>query len=279
MFIGLDGPRQTTFIPEIKLGARGGIAFDLFVRLRDGAHHSGHWGGVLADPGFILAHALSTIVSKTGKIQVQDWTPSKIPEPVRQACARLLFEDLPNLPKTDQNWGEPGLTKAEKIFAWTSVVILTCQTGDPDRPTNTVQPEARARMQVRHTVDVSGDEIIPALRRHLDDRGFQTVTIEPVKDRDILLAARTEPDEPWVRVIAESIERTTGRVPNIVPNSSGGNPSKFFMDALGVPVIWIPNSYAGCSQHAPNEHALASLLREGLGSMTGILWDVGAEVR
>lgn len=279
VFIGLDGLRQTTSVPEIRLGARGAVAFDLIVKLREGAHHSGHWGGILADPGFILAHALSTIVSKTGQIQVQDWTPAEIPEPVRQACAGLLFEDLRNLPKSDQNWGEPGLSQAEKIFAWTSVVILAYRTGDPSGPTNSLQPEATARIQVRHTVDVSGDNIIPALRRHLDDRGFQIVAIEPIKDRDMFLAARTEPDEPWVGVIAQSIKRTTGRVPNIVPNSSGGNPSKLFMDTLGVPVIWIPNSYAGCSQHAANEHALAPLLREGLGIMAGILWDIGADVR
>jgi len=275
VFIGFDGPRQTTTVPEIRLGARGGIAFDLTVKLREGAHHSGHWGGVLADPAFILAHALSTIVSKTGKIQVQGWTPSKIPDSNRQARAGLILDDLPNLHKSDQDWGEPGLTTAEKIFAWTSVVVLACRSGDPDRPTNAVQPEATARIQVRHTVDVSGDNIIPALRRHLDDRGFQSVVIVPVKDPDMFLAARTASDEPWVRVIAESIERTTGRVPNVVPNSSGGNPSKIFMDALGVPVIWIPNSYGGCSQHAPNEHALASLLREGLGMIAGILWDIG----
>ena len=51
------------------------------------------------------------------------------------------------------------------------------------------------------------------------------------------------------------------------------------MDALGVPVIWIPNSYAGCNQHAPNEHALAHLLREGLGLMAGLWWDIGAGIR
>ena len=63
VFIALDGPRQTTFMPEMSLGARGGVAFDLVVDCREGEHHSGHWGGVLDDPGFVLAHALSSIVT------------------------------------------------------------------------------------------------------------------------------------------------------------------------------------------------------------------------
>jgi hypothetical protein len=49
-----------------------------------------------------------------------------------------------------------------------------------------------------------------------------------------------------------------------------------FIEELGMPVLWIPNSYAGCNQHGPDEHALAPLLREGLRLMAGIWWDIGA---
>jgi hypothetical protein len=66
VFIGLDGPRKNKAIPELSLGARGGLTFDLVLDLREGSHHSGHWGGVLADPGFIMAHALASIVSQDG---------------------------------------------------------------------------------------------------------------------------------------------------------------------------------------------------------------------
>ena len=63
VFIALDGPRQSTSVPDITLGTRGGIALDLVVELREGSHHSGHWGGLLADPAVILAHAIANIVS------------------------------------------------------------------------------------------------------------------------------------------------------------------------------------------------------------------------
>jgi hypothetical protein len=38
-----------------------------------------------------------------------------------------------------------------------------------------------------------------------------------------------------------------------------------FAEILGLPMIWIPHSYPGCSQHAPNEHLLAPLAREACG--------------
>ncbi|HWX47306.1 MAG TPA: M20/M25/M40 family metallo-hydrolase [Roseomonas sp.] len=275
VFIGLDGPRETQTVPDLKLGARGIVAFDLVLKLREHAHHSGHWGGVLADPGFILAQALSSIVDRRGRIQVEGWLPKHVPDSVRRACQALQFPRIPGTPEPDPDWGEPGLSKAEKVFAWTSVIVLASLTGHPDNPTNAVQPEARARLQVRHTADVKGADIIPALRRHLDAHGFEKIAIVPAMEDDVFSASRTDPDHPWVRAVAASVERTYGRAPNILPNSSGSNPSEIFVDELGTPVIWIPNSYAGCNQHGPDEHALAPLLRDGLGIIAGIWWDIG----
>jgi hypothetical protein len=55
----------------------------------------------------------------------------------------------------------------------------------------------------------------------------------------------------------------------------GSLPNDSFADVLGLRTIWIPHSYAGCSQHAPDEHLLAPIAREGLGAMAGLFWDLG----
>ena len=78
-----------------------------------------------------------------------------------------------------------------------------------------------------------------------------------------------------MRFTAESIARTTGAPPHLVPNSAGGLPSHTFAHLFGVPTIWIPHSYTGCCQHGPNEHVLAPIVREGLQIMTGLFWDLG----
>ena len=116
VFIALDGPRQSMSVPDITLGTRGGIAIDLVVELREGSHHSGHWGGLLADPGVILAHAIANIVSQDGRILAPGWTPAVIPSSVRQASHDVVIEDLPGTPVPDQGWGEPGLSRSERIY-------------------------------------------------------------------------------------------------------------------------------------------------------------------
>jgi len=275
VFIGLDGPRKNKAIPELSLGARGGLTFDLALDLREGSHHSGHWGGVLADPGFIMAHALASIVSQDGRILVPGWRPETVPDSVRRACATVEFEESPDLPQADPAWGEPGMSKAERIFAWTSVIVLASVTGEPRAPTNAVAGSARARLQVRHTIDLAADEIVPNLRRHLDANGFAAIEIVPVTDQDPFAASRTDPDDPWVRLVVESLTRTAGRGPNVVPNGAGSNPSEIFKQELGVPIMWLPQSYAGCGQHGPDEHALAPLYRDGLRLVAGVWWDIG----
>jgi len=44
---------------------------------------------------------------------------------------------------------------------------------------------------------------------------------------------------------------------------------------LGLPTVWVPHSYASCSQHAPNEHLLAPVARDALRLMAGLMWDLG----
>ena len=66
VFIGSDGPRLSAERPTIFLGCRGGLRIHLDVELRDGGHHSGNWGGVLANPATILANAISSLVDAPG---------------------------------------------------------------------------------------------------------------------------------------------------------------------------------------------------------------------
>ncbi|KAG1252988.1 hypothetical protein G6F65_017674 [Rhizopus arrhizus] len=88
-------------------------------------------------------------------------------------------------------------------------------------------------------------------------------------------ATRLSPDNAWVRWAAASLERTTGKRPALLPNLGGSLPNDIFADQLGLPTLWVPHSYPACAQHAPNEHLLGSVAREGLAIMAGLFWDLG----
>ena len=162
------------------------------------------------------------------------------------------------IPAIDPNWGEPGLTPAEKVFAWCSFEMLAMTAGNPESPVNAMPPRAWARCQMRFVVGIDPDGILPALRRHLDRHGFPMVQIAPGAATRSFTATRLDPDHPWAQWAAASIERTTGKKPAILPNLGGSLPNDIFADVLGLPTIWVPHSYPGCSQHAPERARAAA---------------------
>ena len=276
VFIASDGPRLSPTRPTIFLGSRGTLNFDLTVDLRPGAHHSGNWGGLIADPGIILNHAIASITDAHGSICVAEWRPVGIPDAVRQALADCdpSGGDDASAPTIDANWGEPGLTPAERVFGWSSFAVLAMKVGNPDFPVNAIAGRAWARCQLRFVVGIDPHDIIPALQRHLQREQFSQVQVTPARD-EVMNATRLDPDSPWVRFSVQSITRTTGGKPAILPNLGGSLPNEVFAETLGLPTVWIPHSYAACSQHAPNEHMLAPIAREGLQIMAGLFWDLG----
>ncbi|MFL6792614.1 MAG: M20/M25/M40 family metallo-hydrolase, partial [Bradyrhizobium sp.] len=77
LFLASDGPRLSADRPTIFLGCRGGIRIHLDVNLREGGHHSGNWGGVLANPATILANAISILVDGNGRLQLEELKPPR----------------------------------------------------------------------------------------------------------------------------------------------------------------------------------------------------------
>ena len=274
VLIASDGPRLQPEVPTVFMGSRGGVTFDLELTLREGAHHSGNWGGLLADPAMVLAHALASITDKRGQIQIPEWRPDSLTDEVRAALDGLPVTGGDG-PAVDEDWGEKSLTPAERVYGWNSFAVLAMTSGVPDAPVNAISASARATCQLRYVVGTDPTDIIPALRRHLDAQGFEAIRIVP-HDRGFFAATRLDPSHPWVQFVTASIERTTGQPPHVLPNLAGSLPNDSFVDILGLPTVWVPHSYRGCSQHAPNEHVLKSLSRDALRVMAGVFWDVGA---
>ena len=244
------------------------------VDLRKAAHHSGNWGGLLAEPGAILAHAIASIVDRSGRIRVSEWRQKTLTNSVRMALADCEIDGGAEGPAIDADWGEPGLTPAERVYGWNSFSVLAMKTGNPERPVNAIPPAASAHCQLRFVVGTDPMDVVPALRRHLYREGFPEVAVAMTPGQHCR-ATRLDPDHPWVRWAARSIAETTGKKPAILPNLGGTVPNDIFADIAGVPTIWVPHSYPSCSQHAPDEHMLGSVAREGLTMMAGLFWDLG----
>ena len=274
VLIASDGPRLARERPTVFLGTRGTANFDLTLTLREGGHHSGNWGGLLRNPGVVLANAIASMVDKDGRILVDGLRPPPIPANVRAALADVQFGGDTGDPEIDPGWGEPGLSPAERVIAWNTLETLAYRTGNPDFPVNAIPPSAKATMHVRFVVGTDVSDIPGVIRRHLHAHGFHGIE---VGETTVMHATRLDPDNAWVRFTLASIQASTGKRPTLLPNLGGSLPNDVFADILGLPTVWIPHSYAACQQHAPDEHLLAPVAREALTLMAGLWWDLGEQ--
>jgi len=274
VLIASDGPRLRRERPTVFLGSRGVANFDLKLVLREGAHHSGNWGGLLRNPGTVLANAIASMVDGRGVILVDALRPPPIPANVKAALQDLQFGGDEGDPAVDADWGEPGLSPAERVIAWNTLEVLAYRTGNPDFPVNAIPPMAHATMHMRYVVGTDVSQLRRHVQAHLARHGYADIE---VGEATVMAATRLDPDNAWVRFALASIQRSTGVAPALLPNLGGSLPNDVFADILGLPTVWVPHSYAACSQHAPDEHLLAPVVRQALALMAGLYWDLGEQ--
>ncbi len=273
LFLASDGPRLAAGKPTLFLGSRGAFNFNLTVDLREGGHHSGNWGGLLANPGTILASAIASLVDARGRIVIDALRPPAIPASVRAALADVEPGE-PAGPAIDRDWGEPGLRLPSVSLRGTA---SRCWHSGPAIP---IIRSMRFRRARRQTCNCALSSVATPVISFPRCASTSIATALPKSDvaparMEIMHATRLDPEHPWARRVAASIAQTTGAQPAILPNFGGALPNDCFADILGLPTVWVPHSYPACSQHAPNEHMLASVAREGLAMMTGLFWDLG----
>src|SRR6202047_3369125 len=116
LFLASDGPRLFADRPTLFLGCRGGIRIHLNVNFREGSHHSGNWGGVLANPATILASAIASLVDSRGRLQLDQLKPPPLTNRIRAALADVKIEPMPDEPALSENWGEEGFSAAERLY-------------------------------------------------------------------------------------------------------------------------------------------------------------------
>ncbi len=274
VLIASDGPRVAPDVPTVFLGSRGAMSFTLTVDLRNEAHHSGNWGGFIADPAIVLANAIAAISGPDGRINVPAWRPAEPDPALRLALDGCPFDAGDSGDQPDDWWGEPGLTVWERTALWPSFSVLAFDHGNPDNPVNAIHPSSTAYCGLRYPDTIDPEIILPSLQQFLDERGLNRVRVS-LEPSTHLRATCGQPDGRWPRFVSESIQRTLGRAPQVLPSNGGSLPNDVFTDLLGVDTVWIPHSYNSCCQHAPDEHILKDVVDEALKLMAGIWWDLG----
>ena len=199
VLIASDGPRLRAAQPTLFLGSRGAFNFDLTVDLRERrtslrqlgrpARQSRH------DP-----RACDRVDGRRARTHPRRGTAAAA-DP-RRRCARHLPTSSPAspaAPRSTTDWGEPGLTPAERVFAWNTLEVLAFVTGNPAHPVNAIPPRASAHMQLRFVVGCDPTSFVPAVRAPSRRARLRHRRASPHRASPVMHATRLDPAHPWVR--------------------------------------------------------------------------------
>ena len=272
LFLASDGPRLNAQSPTIFLGSRGVYQFRLRCETGNGARHSGNWGGVMTNPAIRLQHALATLVSANGKLLAEC-----LKAPAPQGLTAEMMRELPvggnaGDPELNPNWGEAHLSVGERLFGSNTLEVIALGAGNITKPVGAIPNSAEAVCHLRLVPGTDLDNLVSNLLEHFAAHDFLDIDVIYEGGYN---ATRLDPTHPWVDFVKTSMERSLNQPITVLPNLGGTIPNHCFADVLGLPTVWMPHSYPSCQQHAPDEHLLASVAKQGLAAAAGLFWDLG----
>jgi acetylornithine deacetylase/succinyl-diaminopimelate desuccinylase-like protein len=244
--------------PIQHLGLRGICYVELSVTTAQIDAHSGLGGSIFPNAAWRLIWALNSLKGKDEHIRIRGHYDNILPPTERD---RQLMELLPETSdEYKTRYGVDhfinGLTdgvdlRIAEVFQPTCT-ICGLTSGYQGPGSKTVLPaQAFAKVDFRLVPNQVPEQILEQLRAHLDREGFQDVEIKYLGGGP---AARTDPDDPFIKIVLDTAYPIYGVEMKIVPLSGGSGPNYPFVHDLGLPVATAGLGYPDSRVHAPNEN-------------------------
>jgi acetylornithine deacetylase/succinyl-diaminopimelate desuccinylase-like protein len=254
-------------VPIQFLGLRGICYVELSVETAKIDVHSGLGGSIFPNAAWRLAWALNSLKGPDERILIPGHYDNVKPPSERDI---QLMEALPDQSQEYQDRYGVGeflkgikggleLHKAEVFEPTCTICGLT--SGYQGEGGKTVLPaRASAKVDFRLVPDQTPEQVLEGLRAHLDAEGFTDVEITYIGGE---APARTDPDDPFVKLVVDTAQPVYGHPMQIVPMSGGSGPNHVFIESLDIPIATAGIGYPGAQVHAPNENIRLDLFIKG----------------
>ncbi len=254
-------------VPVQYLGLRGICYVELSVETASQDVHSGLGGSIFPNAAWRLVWALNSLKGPDEHIQLPGHYDTVRPPSARD---RELMDALPETADEYHNrYGVQSFLKGlsggvdlrlEEVFQPTCT-ICGLTSGYQGAGSKTVLPaRASAKVDFRLVPDQTPEQVLKALRTYLDAQGFSDIKINFLGGE---APARTDPDDPFVKLVVDTALPVYGAAMQIIPMSGGSGPNHAFIHHLKLPVATAGVGYPGTQAHAPNENIRLDLYLKG----------------
>ena len=262
-------------LPMQYLGLRGICYVELSVETANQDVHSGLGGSIFPNAAWRLVWALSTLKGPDERIRIPGFYDTVRPPSRRDV---ELMEELPDIAGEYRSrygiklflkgiTGGLDLRLAEVFEPTCTICGLTSGYQGPG--SKTVLPaKASAKVDFRLVPDQTPEQVVKLLRSYLDAQGFSDIQVNFLGGE---APDRTDPDEPFVKLVVDTSEEIYGTPMQIVPSVGGSGPNHIFSEYLHVPIVTAGVGHPGSQAHAPNENLRLDLYLKGAKHITRIL--------
>ncbi len=266
-------------VPQQYLGLRGICYVELSTQTANQDVHSGLGGSIFPNAAWRLVWALNNLKDENERIQLPGFYDFVLPPSKRDEELMTLMPDLAEEYKQrfgvkeflDGLQGGVELNIAEAFRPTCTICGLT--SGYQGKGSKTVQPcRASAKVDFRLVPDQTPDVVFKQLRQHLDSHGFNDIDAQLLGGE---APAKTDPDDPFVRLVADTALEVYGKPMQIIPLSGGSGPNHLFSEKLKLPIVTAGLGYPGSNGHAPNENIRLDLYLKGAQHIAKILTAFG----
>ncbi len=265
--------------PMQYLGLRGICYVELSVTALGVDVHSGLGGSIFPNAAWRLIWALNSLKGHDEKIRIDGFYDDVIPPTERDRELMAKLPDVEEVYKKQYGVKEfiKGLKggvdlKMEEVFTPTCT-ICGITSGYQGPGSKTVQPAfASAKVDFRLVPNQKPKDILQKLRKHLDKEGFSDVEIKFLGGEP---AARTDPDDPFVKIVVDTAEDVYDAKMEIVPMIGGSGPNYPFVHDLGLPVVTMGLGYPDTKAHAPNENIRLDLYPQHAKHLARVMREFG----
>src|SRR6202023_3905970 len=101
-----------------------------------------------------------------GRLLLDRLKPPRLSNQIRAMLADVKIEPMSDEPALSADWGEEGLSAAERLYAWNTLEVLAISSGNIEKPANAIPGRAQAVLQLRFVVGTDIDKVVSAIQRH-----------------------------------------------------------------------------------------------------------------
>lgn len=252
-----DGGFTEDGYPALNVGLRGILYVELEAVGPGIDLHSGVYGGVAPNPLNTLAHVISALKGKDGRItipgfyervrkptaeELKDWErPASYAETLKRLTQSSALEGEADYPPLVRQWARPTLDVHGIIGGFT---------GDGEK--TVIPSRGMAKVSMRLVPDQDPDEILRSLEAYVDELSTAGVKIEVRRlgaTRPVLIPANHAAAEAAI----QAFDAAFGRKPRLVRSGGSIPVSIDLQEALKAPMVASGLPEADSGPHSPNE--------------------------